>query len=281
MKRILVPIDFSECATYALNLASDIALKNDAKLLLLHTVEHPFGGGIDPTGASVFQSFDDDFLERLLIKGRSQMVDALTNISIPTDQITQLVEIGHPSDMIVDKVREFDIDLVVMGTNGSSGIQEFLAGSNAEKVVRKASCPVITLKSAIKLADIKRIAFASDFGKFNEQAMASLKQMQHVLGASIDFVRINTPNNFQRDALTIKQMDSLVKHEMFLKSSLHVYNDYSEEEGLMNFAEDMKSDMIGMITHGRTGLNHIISGSMAEDVVNHTNKPVWTMRISE
>jgi len=281
MKRILVPTDFSECATYALELACDIALKNEAKLLLLHTVGHPFGGGIDPTGASVFQAFDDDLLDTLLTRGRAKMAEALANISVSADKITQLVEIGHPSDMILDKIKEFSIDLVVMGTNGTSGIQEFLAGSNAEKVVRKASCPVITLKSSVKLEDIKTIAFASDFGQFNEQAMASLKQMQHLLGASIDFVRINTPNNFQRDALTIKQMDGLVKQEMFLKSALHVYNDFSEEEGLMNFAEDMKSDMIGMITHGRTGLNHILSGSMAEDVVNHTNLPVWTMRISE
>ena len=127
------------------------------------------------------------------------MADAIADISISADEITQMVEVGHPSDTIIDKIRELDIDLVVMGTNGTSGIQEFLAGSNAEKVVRKASCPVITLKSPVKLEAIKRIAFASDFGDLNEHSMALLKQMQDLLGAQIDFVRVNTPNNFQRD----------------------------------------------------------------------------------
>jgi nucleotide-binding universal stress UspA family protein len=281
MKRILVPTDFSECANHALELACEIALKNDAKLLLLHTVEHPFGGGVDPTGASVFQSFDDDLLQRQLIRGRSRMADVVAKMSIPAAEITQLVEIGHPANMILDKIREFGIELVVMGTNGTAGILEIFAGSNAEKVVRNASCPVISLKSRVKLDDVKRIAFASDFDKFNGRAMASLKQMQDVLGARIDFVRINTLNNFQRDALTFKQMDVLVRQEMFLKSTLHVYNDYSEEEGLVHFAMDMKSDMIGMITHGRTGLSHLLNGSIAEDVVNHANMPVWTMRIAE
>ena len=281
MKRILVPTDFSECANYALKFACDLAVKNNAKLLVIHSVEHPFGGGMDPTGASIFQSFDDSLIETLLKRGRTKLVEAISAISIPIDEITQLVEIGHPSDFVVEKIREYSIDLVVMGTHGASGIKEMFVGSNAEKVVRRATCPVISVKSNVRLEDIKRIAFASDFGKFNEAAMAILKQMQHVLGVSIDFVRVNTPNNFQRDILTKKQMEILVKREMFIKSSLHIYNDYSESEGLLHFAEDMKSDMIGMTTHGRTGLNHLLSGSVTEDVVNHTKVPVWTMRIPE
>ena len=76
-------------------------------------------------------------------------------------------------------------------------------------------------------------------------------------------------------------MHNLVTREMFLNASLHIYNDYSEEEGLLNFAEEIQSDMIGMITHGRTGLDHLLNGSLAEDVVNHFEKPVWTMRIPD
>ena len=281
MKRILVPTDFSECANYALSLASEIAVKNNAKLLVLHSVEHPFAGGIDPTGASVFQPFDDGLIETLLERGRSNLDELISTLEIPIEEITHLVEIGHPSDLIIDKIREFSIDLVVMGTHGASGITEMFVGSNAEKIVRRANCPVITLKSPIKLQDIRKIAFASDFSSLSENAMAALKRMQHVLDATIDFVRINTPNNFQREALTKRHMDDLVTREMFLKASLHSYNDFSEEEGLLNFAEERQSDMIGMITHGRTGLNHLMAGSIAEDVVNHTDIPVWTMRVPE
>lgn len=281
MKRILVPMDFSECANYALEFACDIAVKNNAKLLIIHSVEHPIGGSIDPTGASVFQPFDDDLLDILLKRGRTRLEEVVSSISIPIDKITQLVEIGHPSDLIIDKIREYSIDLVIMGTHGASGIKEMFVGSNAEKIVRRATCPVITLKSDVKLANVKKITFASDFIKLNTKAMAALKQMQHALDVTIDFVRINTPNNFQRDKLTKAQMDALVKKEMFVKSALHIYNDTSEEEGLLHFAEYVQADMIGMMTHGRTGLNHLIGGSIAEDVVNHTNIPVWTMRIPE
>jgi len=281
MKRILVPTDFSKCADYALKFASEIAIKNNAKLLVLHSVEHSFAGGIDPTGASVFQSFDDGLIETLLGRGRTNLDKSISSLGLPVENISHLVEIGHPSDLTIDKIREFSIDLVVMGTHGASGITEMLVGSNAEKVVRRAKCPVITLKSPTKLENIRKIAFASDFSKLSENAMAALKRMQHVMDATIDFVRVNTPNNFQRDALTKQHMDDLVTREMFLKAELHVYNDFSEEEGLLNFAEDRQSDMIGMITHGRTGLNHLMTGSIAEDVVNHTSIPVWTMRVPD
>jgi nucleotide-binding universal stress UspA family protein len=279
MKRILVPTDFSDCARYALEFACEIALKNNSKLLIIHTVEYPFGGGIDPTGASVFQSFDDDYINILKKRGRDKMAGIVSQLPIPSDEISQLVEIGHTPTLIVDAIREYSIDLVVMGTHGASGVREMFVGSNAEKIVRSAPCPVITLKKAVRLAEIKNMAFASDFNRLDKDAMAALKRMQTVLGAEIDFVRINTPNNFQRDILTKRHMHDLVVREMFLKSSINIYNDYSEEEGLLNFAEERKSDMIGMLTHGRSGMNHIMSGSIAEDVVNHINVPVWTLRI--
>ena len=234
MKRILVPTDFSECAGYALSFACEMARKNNAKLLLLHTVEHPFGGSIDATGASVFQSFDDAFIDNLMKDGRTKLADLVTALPIPNDEITQVIEIGHPSAVIVRKIREYSIDLVVMGTHGASGVKEMLVGSNAEKIVRRAPCQVITMKSHVKLEDIKRIAFASDFAKLDEKAMALLKQTQHALGAEIDFVRINTPNNFQRDALTKRHMDNLVTQEMFVNSALHIYNDYSDQARAAN-----------------------------------------------
>ncbi|NJO03488.1 MAG: universal stress protein [Bacteroidia bacterium] len=58
--------------------------------------------------------------------------------------------------------------------------------------------------------------------------------------------------------------------------SFHIYNELNEENGIIYFAEDMHADLIAVITHQRTGLAHLISGSIAEDVVNHANRPVLT-----
>ncbi len=62
----------------------------------------------------------------------------------------------------------------------------------------------------------------------------------------------------------------------FKSYDIHVYNDSSEEAGILNFAQSVNADLIAMATHGRTGLAHLLAGSLAESVVNHTHKPVLT-----
>ena len=63
--------------------------------------------------------------------------------------------------------------------------------------------------------------------------------------------------------------------------TLNIFNDTYEESGVISFAQMIKADMIAMGTHGRKGINHIISGSLAEDVVNHIDCPIWTYTIKK
>ena len=61
--------------------------------------------------------------------------------------------------------------------------------------------------------------------------------------------------------------------------TINIYNDKVEEDGIIYFAQDIEADLIALATHGRTGLLHLLSGSIAEDVVNHAKRPVWTFRL--
>ncbi|MDH5597867.1 MAG: universal stress protein, partial [Cyclobacteriaceae bacterium] len=68
---------------------------------------------------------------------------------------------------------------------------------------------------------------------------------------------------------------------MFNNYTVNVYNAAYEDEGVIHFAEKIKADMIALGTHGRTGLQHLISGSIAEDIVNHAQRPIWTLCIKK
>jgi nucleotide-binding universal stress UspA family protein len=63
--------------------------------------------------------------------------------------------------------------------------------------------------------------------------------------------------------------------------TMEIYNESTEEDGIIYFAEDIDADMIALATHGRTGLKHLLSGSIAEDVVNHAQRPVWTCGVNK
>ncbi len=89
-------------------------------------------------------------------------------------------------------------------------------------------------------------------------------------------MRINTPGNFQRDAVVKKYMQDFAKRLQLKNYTVNVFNDLTEEEGIIYFADSINADMIAMATHGRTGFAHVLAGSIAEDVVNHSKRPVLT-----
>jgi nucleotide-binding universal stress UspA family protein len=94
--------------------------------------------------------------------------------------------------------------------------------------------------------------------------------------ATVHLVRINTPGNFQRDAIVKQYMKDFAKKLMLKNYTVNIFNDFSEEEGIIYFADSINADMIAMATHGRTGFAHVLAGSIAEDVVNHSKRPVLT-----
>jgi len=90
---------------------------------------------------------------------------------------------------------------------------------------------------------------------------------------------VNTPALFTRDTITHRQMKEFAHRYLLKDYTLNVYNDLSEEEGVRNFTTEIKGDLIAMTTHGRKGLAHVLSGSIAEDVVNHVECPIWTYKL--
>jgi nucleotide-binding universal stress UspA family protein len=105
-----------------------------------------------------------------------------------------------------------------------------------------------------------------------------LKTAVNTIGAEIHLVKINTPSMFESTRTSMEKMKSFAEDFEINAASMQVYNSTSEEEGILEFADDVDADMIAMSTHGRTGFLHLLSGSIAEDVVNAAQRPVWTMK---
>ena len=104
-----------------------------------------------------------------------------------------------------------------------------------------------------------------------------VKRTQQLYTSTVHLVRINTPGDFQRDFVVKDYMEKFAKKLGFKNYTLNIFNDVSEEEGIIYFAESIDADLIAMATHGRTGFAHVLAGSIAEDVVGHAKRPVLTM----
>ncbi|MCS6304787.1 MAG: universal stress protein [Nitrospira sp.] len=139
-KRMLVPVDFSDCSLDAFEYAALIAQRSKVSLNLLHVLE-PVSYGLDFTLPHWAQreSSKTALTERL-----SDLASALTSAGLASDV---LISGGLPADSILDTARAQSVDVIVMGTHGRRGLSHVLFGSVAESVVRRSSCPVLTVRS--------------------------------------------------------------------------------------------------------------------------------------
>ncbi len=286
MKKILVPTDFSEQAIYAMEFACQIAQKSDASIHVLHLVDlsgfidySAIGNSYSMLGTTAGIGFDEKVLKSLSENAEEKMNEFLKKISDYNIKISTKIEFGNAFQFIVEEVKEGGFNLVVMGSKGSSGVEEFLVGSNTEKVVRHAKCPVITVKSKVDFGAMKNIVYASKFTHDESHVISELKKISDLNGATIHLVRVVTPNAFETTRKIKSIIKEYVKKNDLQNYTINIYNDVVEEDGIIYFARDIEADMIALSTHGRTGLMHLLSGSIAEDVVNHALRPVWTFKL--
>jgi nucleotide-binding universal stress UspA family protein len=274
MKRILIPTDFSKYADLAIEAGAQIAQKNNAEIVLIHMLELPGQSNDALTGETsipaimLFKNKADETLKD--IKNRPYLK------GIP---IKEVVLLDNASRGITNYSNQNDIDLIIMGSHGSSGFEEIFVGTNTEKVVRLSNTPVLIIKNKTDKLDIKKIVFASDFSKEIKKPFLELLKFVNIFNAKLKLVMICTPNSFKSTSSAQKIMKEFVAEFDMPDYSMEIYNDTNIEKGITNYADAKEADLIALCTHGRTALTHFFNGSISEDLVNHTSRPVITFKI--
>ena len=280
MKKIIVPYDFSEHAGYALDFACQIAENNSGQIQLLHVIDHPVKREVRITG----EVDSDDQSERiymieLIRKIKGQLTEIDIQSKFPDVELSKKVVIGNPFESIGEEVAQFEADLIVMGTKGSNGLSELIVGSNSEKVVRFSKCPVITVSDQFDFNAIRNIAFATNFEDGRESILQELVKYQQLFNAKLHLVWVHSVHDISPDDKVRENLEKFASKSGLQNYEIHTERAVTPDEGIMFFAQDQHMDMIAMTTHGRKGLMHLFLGSVAENVVNHANKPVWTFSL--
>lgn len=278
MKKILVPTDFSKPAQVAVDTALNIAKRTNASLILLHVVEQPGSGSFDVEGeVSHIESWKDKrFTLKLIEKAKEQLAKVAQDARASGVSVRQELRLGNPFHGMRTIITNHHVDLVVMGTEGHSKLDEMLIGSNTEKVVRYSHCPVLTVHKKAAFMDFKNIVYATSMNKDEEAFSRVVSQVQAIYDATLHLVWVNTPGIFQPDMIARKALQEFAKKLQLKNYTINVFNDYSEEEGILHFADSIEADLIAMATHGRTGFAHVMAGSIAESIANRSKRPVFT-----
>ncbi len=275
MKNILVPTDFSDQAEKALKVAAQLARKFDGEIYLLHMLELPLQL-IDPVGGSSQNMPEAIFFMKL---AHQRFNKIMKEPYLEGIKVYETVEFHRAFDGIMEIGIEKKCDIIVMGSHGASGFKEMFIGSNTEKVVRHSNIPVLVIKNEIPDFQISNFIFATDASQSQQEILTKAVKFADSLNATLHLLFVNTPNDFLTSEEAHSRLKEFTKGLDPNRYKVHIFNDISVEQGILNFAKKMDAGLIGIGTHGRKGIAHFFNGSISEDLVNHSNRPVITFKI--
>jgi nucleotide-binding universal stress UspA family protein len=277
MKKIIVPVDFSNHSEFALKAAAILAKKHNAEILALHMLEI---GAVTMSESAVQLQEMTIFHLKLAEKNFNNF---LKKEYLEGIKITPIIKHFKVFSEVNTIAENHNADIIVMGSHGSSGFKEIFVGSNTEKVVRSSNVPVLVVKNEQESLNFDDVVFALDFSEESVEAYMNAMKVLNVLVENIHLVHINTPfTDFMSSNEIEKKVVSFLEKAEGNISKLNTINyvaDYTIEKGIFNFSNVVGGDLIAVITHGRKGFAHYFSGSVSEDVTNHSTLPVITFKM--
>ena len=277
MKKIIVPIDFSNHSEYALKAAALLSKKVDIEIYALHMLD------IQEVNLSQSADFSQEKAIFFLKLAEVRFKKFLQKDYLKGVNVIPIIKHYKVFSEINAIAKEVSADLVIMGSHGASGLKEFFMGSNTEKVIRYSDLPVLVIKNDLLDVDFSDIVFATDFSEESIPAFQNMLASLAFLNAKKYLLYVNLPNEKFK---TTPEMDVLANNFLMKAEgnidrliNVNFVCAKSIEKGILSFSNAVGSDLIVLSTHGRKGLAHIFAGSISEDISNHLALPIMTFKI--
>ncbi len=278
MKKILVPVDFSDEASHALNFAIEFNQKVKGEIILVHVIEMPVAH-LSFTGEMNRSSMETFYTGEFVKATHNKLDEWAKRVSEAAQQVSVHMKYGNAFSNISKMIAEEDANWIVMGSKGASGLKEIFIGSNAERMVRFAKCPVFIIKGETRIKDMKNMTFTSDLSEEQDLIAYHAKEIQDLLGLNMHVVKVKTPYNWLEDVQVKKQLEQFAERNYLKDFTVNTITADFADEGAIQFAGKNNSGLIVMGTHGKKGLAHLIGKSIAEDVVNESKIPILVYKI--
>lgn len=296
IKKIVYATDFSPCSENALPIAVRLAASHDAELHMVHAIVLHADDPHDP--AHHFPE-PDELYELMRSSAEARMATTAENGGMPDVNIVRAQVRGiSPAPVILEYAEEQGVDLIVMGTHGRRGLRHLLLGSVAEEVVRMADCPVLTVREdAASASAFERILVPMDYSRHSELALGYAREIASSEGASLHLLHVLEVDTYPDfyfpvqasqmfDMPELKERalqhlrDRLEKEGPEVRAELHVELGHPAQS-VVEYAERLGIDLIVLASHGRTGLERALLGSVAEGVARRAQCPVLIVKPPE
>ena len=292
---ILFPTDFSDVAEGAFAHAAHLAVQYDATIHVFNVVSPDEAPDTNPmdflpvTPPEEGAGPSDAAVQHMEVQTATQERGTVPVIYSQMDS-------ASPSEAIIDYAAERDVDVVVMGTHGRQGMDRLLSGSVSEEVVRGAPCPVFTVLPSEEesgIPTISRVLAPVDLSEQSSMVVNHAAALSDAYGAPLDLLHVVEeaayPSAYGLDATSTNQpnvqnrareaLETLAGELEMRPDPVHIHVlAGNAARDIVEFADEHEADLIVMATHGRTGLERFLIGSVAEKVVRRAPCPVFTLK---
>jgi nucleotide-binding universal stress UspA family protein len=294
---ILCPVDFSDSSAHAVGQAVALAGWYQARITALHVFNPLAAPAVEPLEESEEPRAE---IERL----RDQAAASFRAATTAGIQVDAVVDIGRPAARIIERAKELPADLIVMGTHGASGFEHLFLGSVAEKVLRKATCPVLTVPpraTSTSTVPFRQVLCAVDFSDPSLAAFELGSSIAQRAGAAVTLLHViewpwPEPPAPELKSLPAEQAAALAEYRRYLETTARTRLDTTLPDALkargarpvirhgkpyteiLRVAEEEKADLLVVGVHGRNPIDLTLFGSTTNQLVRRATCPVLTLR---
>ncbi|PZX52420.1 nucleotide-binding universal stress UspA family protein [Algoriphagus ratkowskyi] len=262
--KIILPTDFSEISLNALEFAIVLAGKKDGEIILIHVIEAVFD----------FESQSAISLERMHQDANTLMEKTVEKYNGTDIKFTTLIKDGTASITVARIAEEYDATMIVMGTQGASGIKSALVGSTTIALIKETSVPVLVVPSEAKALVIRKIALALEFATHEEKFLDWVINMSLRWDLGMEFVHIQTSSTFEEEP-GINKLDNFVTTNYpGLPVKIHTFYATTPVEGLDQFLEENENVILVMCHKHKNLWNQILDRSQTITMIFHSKVPL-------
>ncbi len=300
--RVLAPVDFSDSSVLAAQCAAVWAERFGGEVCLLHVVPD----AIHTRAATDLVDFNVSTLVEEWTRGTRDALEALaTRLPISRERVECVIRLGAAAPEIAAYAAEQKTDVIIMASRGHGAVATLLLGSVAEQVVRRASCPVITVPKGIDLGHwlhahegilkgvmLRNVLVATDLCDESMQTIAYGYALAERLDATMHLLHV-VESPWSRQLAYVPPPPERIE-ELRWRAERYVLRVIEELgdvhgivgatrigdpfEAIMTYADEIEADMIVLMAHGRNRFEQMMLGSVSHKVLRHARCPVLTLK---